>query len=68
MASKSVTVRLSDELRGYVESLGENFTEGLVKVIREHMKQRFDADVQEGIDLLMSFARVIEFRDAPDGL
>ena len=65
---KSVSVRLSEELRGYVESLGENFTEGLVKVIREHMRKSFDVDVESGLEFLMSFAKVIEFKEveAPD--
>ena len=60
---KTVTVRLSDERRGYVESLGKDFTAGLNKIIDEHMSGSFWADVQEGIDYLRSFARSIEFRE-----
>ena len=61
---KSVSVRLSQEMRDYVEACGDDFTNGLKTIIVDH-QEGLKADFDAGIMYLAARFKSVEFRELP---
>ncbi len=59
---KTVSVRMSEGLKEYCESQGDDFTKGLVRIIEEH-REGIKADIASGVEYLANLFKSVEFRD-----
>ncbi len=62
---KSVSVRLSEDLREYCESVGDNLSNGIIRCIEEH-REGIKADIESGVEYLALLFKSVEFRDPLD--
>ena len=58
---RSVSIRMSQKNREYCEAQGDNLTDGLMQIIREH-REGIKADVEAGVGWLASLFKAVEFR------
>jgi len=59
---KSYSIRMSDELKEYCESYGDNLTAGVLNIIEDH-RAGIKADLEAGIAYLAKFFTSVVFRE-----
>jgi len=64
MVRKAYSIRMSDDLKEYAESQGDNLTAGVLRIIEDH-REGIKADMEAGIEYLAQFFKSVVFRDAP---
>lgn len=60
---RSINARIPQHLVEYLENLGESsLTAALCRVITEHQRQQFKADIESGLEFLSNTISLIKFK------
>ena len=59
---KAYSIRMSDDLKEYCESCGDNLTAGVLNIIEDH-REGIKADLEAGIAYLAQFFQSVVFRE-----